>query len=91
MPKITLDEALSSKLHELTQEAELCDPSGRVLGRFIPQVDMSEWEPISPEASEEELERRAQSTEWYTTEEVLAHLEKLQCSESAGDGEPSTS
>ena len=27
--------------------------------------------------SEEELDRREQSTEWYTTAEVLAHLEKL--------------
>ena len=77
MPKITLDDALSSKLHELSQVVELCDPTGRVLGRFIPQMDMSEWEPISPDVSEEELDRREKSTEWYTTAEVLAHLEKL--------------
>jgi hypothetical protein len=89
MPKITLDEALSSKLHQLTEDAELCDPSGRVLGYFIPQVDMSEWEPVSPGASEEELERRALSTEWYTSAEVLAHLEKLECSESGGTEERS--
>jgi hypothetical protein len=77
MPKITLDEALSSKLHELTEDAELCDPSGRVLGHFIPQVDMSEWEPISPDVSEEELDRRENSNERrYTTAEVLAYLEK---------------
>ena len=91
MTKITLDENWSSKLHELTDDAELCDPSGRVLGHFIPYVDMSEWEPISPEASEEELELREQSSEWYTSEEVLAHLEKLKCSESAGNEGPSTS
>src|SRR5437016_145121 len=78
MPKITLDASWSSKLHELTQEAELCDPSGRVLGRFIPRIDMSEWEPLSPDVSEEELDRREKSNEkWYTTNEVLAHLEKL--------------
>jgi len=78
MPKITLDATLSSKLHELAEVAELCDPSGRVLGRFIPQVDMSEWEPISPDVSEEELDRRERSNEKrYTTAEVLAYLEKL--------------
>ena len=54
MPKITLDAALSSKLHAFAQDVELCDPDGRVLGRFIPRVDMSEWEPISPDVSEEE-------------------------------------
>jgi hypothetical protein len=78
MPKITLDETLSSTLHELTDEVELCDPSGRVLGRFIPKIDMSEWEPISPDVSEEELDRRQNSKEKrYTTAEVLAYLEKL--------------
>jgi hypothetical protein len=78
MPKITLDADLSSKLHELGQVVELCDPAGRVLGRFIPHVDMSEWEPISPDVSEEELDRREQSNEKrYTTAEVLAYLEKL--------------
>jgi hypothetical protein len=78
MPKITLDAALSSKLHGLSQVVEMCDPSGRVLGRFIPQVDLSEWEPISPDVSEDELDRREQSNERrYTTAEVLARLEKL--------------
>jgi len=74
MPKITLDPALSTKLQELNEDVELCDPSGRVLGRFIPQIDMSEWEAISPDVSEEELDRREQSREWYTTAEVLEHL-----------------
>jgi hypothetical protein len=39
---------------------------------------MSEWEPVTPEVSEEELDEREQSTEWYTTEEVLAHLKSLE-------------
>jgi hypothetical protein len=78
MTRIVLDAGVSSRLHELTLPAELCDPSGRVLGRFVPSVDMSEWELISPEIHEEELDRREQSTEWYTTEEVLAHLRSLE-------------
>jgi hypothetical protein len=78
MNQIILDTNVSNQLHELTQPAELCDPSGRVLGRFVPLIDMSEWEPISPDISEQELDRRAQSNEKrYTTAEVLAHLEKL--------------
>jgi hypothetical protein len=32
MPKTTLDEALSNKLHQQSQVVELCDPTGRVLG-----------------------------------------------------------
>jgi hypothetical protein len=77
MTQITLDEALAGKLHGLNEIVQLCDPGGRVLGWFSPQVDMSEWEPVSPEVSEEELDRRAKSNEWYTTEEVLDHLKKL--------------
>ena len=78
MTRVAVDAALASKLHDLGSVVELCDPSGRVLGRFIPAVDLSEWEALSPEISEEELNRREQSNEKrYTTAEVLAHLEKL--------------
>jgi hypothetical protein len=78
MTRITLDASLSSKLNNLAEPVELCDPSGRVLGRFVPLIDMSQWEPVSPEVSEEELERREQSAEWYSTEEVMTHLKNLE-------------
>src|SRR5207253_938266 len=78
MTRITVDAALSNQLHGLNQPAELCDSSGKVLGRFVPAVDLAEWEPVSPEVSEEEQNRRERSKERrYTTAEVLAHLEKL--------------
>jgi hypothetical protein len=78
MTQIIVDASVSGQLHKLTQPVELCDPSGRVLGEFIPRIDMSEWEPVSPAASEEELDRREQSDEWYTTEQVLAYLKSLE-------------
>jgi len=77
-PQIILDGSVSGQLHNLTQPVELCDPTGRVLGEFVPRIDMSEWEPVTPAASEEELDRREQSNEKrYTIAEVLAYLEKL--------------
>ncbi len=78
MTKITLDETLAKKLHELGNTAELCDPSGKVVGRFEPVFDPTEWEILGPEITDEELERRAKSDKWYTTEEVLAHLRSLE-------------
>jgi hypothetical protein len=76
--QINLDASLAGKLNELGQTVELCDPTGKVLGRFVPTIDLSQWEPVSPETSEEELDRRARSNEKrYTTAEVLAYLEKL--------------
>jgi len=78
MTQIILDANISSKLTEANRSVELCDPTGRVLGRFVPLIDLSVWEPLSPEISEEELNRREQAKEKrYTTAEVLAHLEKL--------------
>lgn len=78
MTQITLDASMSGKLSNVTHPVELCDPLGRVLGRFVPLIDLSEWEPISPDVTEEELERRAQSGEKrYTTADVLARLGKL--------------
>ncbi len=77
MSQITLAASMSSKLIHLTQSVELCDPSGLVIGRFVPLIDLSVWEPLSPDIGEEELERRANSTEQrFTTAEVLALLEK---------------
>jgi hypothetical protein len=68
MTQIRLDAVLSTQLHDLTQVVELCDPAGRVLRRFVPIADLSEWVPVSADASEDELDRREQSTEWYTTD-----------------------
>jgi hypothetical protein len=78
MTQVVLDASAVNQLNNLTHPVELCDSSGRVLGEFVPRIDMSEWEPVSPAASEEELDRREQANEKrYTTAEVLAYLEKL--------------
>lgn len=78
MTRVTVDETLLSKLHNLADALELCDESGRVIGRVFPVLDLSEWEPVTPEISEEELDEREKSDEWYTTEEVLAYLKSLE-------------
>jgi hypothetical protein len=78
MTRVTVDAALLSKLHDLKMPLELCDESGRVLARVRPAVDLSQYEPLEPQVSDEELRRRALANEKdYTTAEVLAYLEKL--------------
>ena len=78
MARITLEGSLASQLIGITQPVELCDSAGRVFGRFVPLVDQSQWEPITADISEEELERRSKSSERrYKLAEVQAHLEKL--------------
>jgi hypothetical protein len=86
MTKIIVDEALLSKLQHLSQPLELCDKSGRVLGQVFPALDLAEYEPWEPPITEEELIKREQEPECYTTAEVLAYLESLPCSGSDGNG-----
>lgn len=80
MSRITIDAGLSQSLSNLTHPVELCDPNGHVVGKFVPKIDLSEWEPVDPnepEPTAEELRRRVENERRYTTAEVLAHLEKL--------------
>jgi hypothetical protein len=78
MSRIIVDDALRAKLQNFSRPLELCDESGKILGRVFPALDLSEYEAWEPPISEDELRRREQSNEKrYTTAEVIAHLEKL--------------
>ena len=78
MAQVFFDATLRSKLDNLSQPLEICDESGRVVGRVFPCLDRSQFEPMVPQVSEEELDRRERANEKrYTTAEVLAYLEKL--------------
>jgi hypothetical protein len=77
MNRIEIDQNIQEKLRNINHSVELCDSAGNVLGRFIPKLDPKEWEPLEPQISQEEIERRLKSNEKrYTTTEVIAYLEK---------------
>ena len=78
MTRVLIDVNLPAKLLQMTEALELCDESGRVVGQVYPVVDVSKLEPWEPPIDEEELQRREQSDEWYTSEEVMAHLKDLE-------------
>ena len=77
MNQIVIDNETKSRLGDFTEPVEICDATGRVLGRLIPVTGESDDEPYEPEFSEEELRRVEQEEKWYTTQEVLDHLENL--------------
>jgi hypothetical protein len=77
MSELILPESVAVQLQGLTDPIYLCDPSGKRLGRFVPAIDLSDYEILGPDLSEEELREIEQSSEWYSTEEVLQHLERL--------------
>ncbi|MBY0525668.1 MAG: hypothetical protein K2R98_19845 [Gemmataceae bacterium] len=76
MTQIIVDAALCGQLQKLDLSVDLCDQSGQVLGRFTPALVPAKYD-LEPKISREEIERRKKSDKWYTTAEVLAHLEKL--------------
>ncbi len=78
MPKITLEDKVCKQLHEFLEPVELCDSTGKVLGKFMPRFDPSEWIIEGEELSDEELDQLEKSNpKRYSTAEVLAHLRSL--------------
>jgi len=71
MTQIMIDAQVRTKLMNLSSAIELVDETGRVLGVFTPRTSKE------PQISEDELDRREQEQESFSTAEVLAHLEKL--------------
>lgn len=76
MTRVVLDENLRSVFLGFSTPLEVCDSSGRVVGRFVPSADYVAVERARPFISEEELDRRNQFR-GYSTDEVLARLEAL--------------
>jgi hypothetical protein len=77
MTRVVLDESLRSLFLDFTMPLEVCDSSGRVVGKFVPSVDYEAVELARPPLSEEELERRNQSRS-FSTAELFARLQKLE-------------
>jgi len=77
MIRIVLDDPTLAKLGGLGQPTELCDESGRVVGYVTPAVTQSLYATLKSPHSDEELRRREQEQETFSTEEVLRHLERL--------------
>lgn len=68
MTKVIVDLPVGHQLAKLAQPVQLCDPHGNVLGTFMPHSL------AQPSISEEELDKREQDDESYSTAEVLSHL-----------------
>jgi hypothetical protein len=77
MSQLTLDSALAKQLHAFREVVELRDPAGNLVGRFVP-AELAEYEAVEPPIDEAEMKRREKSNKWHTTDEVLAHLQRLE-------------
>jgi len=81
MVRITVDEDLRKKFLNFTKDFELCDENGKILARLQSvRSDSSDeqWEFLTPEVSDEEIQRRLKADEpTLTTSEVIEHLRSL--------------
>lgn len=76
MKRVTFDSELEARVGPLEEEIEVCDATGRTLGRFLPEGIyrryLYEWANL--QFDDNDLDRAAQQPGGYTTEEVLQHL-----------------
>jgi hypothetical protein len=76
MTRVVLDDATLAKLVHVTQTVDLCDPKGRVIGRFVPIIDAARYVGREPDITEEELQRRERQGGGRPLAEIMRDLEK---------------
>jgi hypothetical protein len=77
MRRVVLDPATVAKFGDLCEPVELCDESGRVLGRILPESIQAESNgPHSPDFTEEEICALREQTGGRSLAEIRRSLEK---------------
>jgi hypothetical protein len=74
MSRVVVDPVTGSQLRQAQQTLELVDPSGRLLGHFVPLTNPSS--DLEPKISEEELSRREHEGGGRPLSAILADLDK---------------
>jgi len=80
MTRVTVDAEMRKKLMDCSQLLELCDENGDVLAKLVPSprcINSEEWESLGPEPSDEEIEREIDAGDFYTTQELMDEIRKL--------------
>jgi hypothetical protein len=79
MTRVMVDAQLQQVLLNFTKPLELCDESGTVRAKLVPcpAEDSNEWIDLTPDLTDEELEREIDSGESYSTEELIAEIKKM--------------
>jgi hypothetical protein len=78
MDPIRLDAETLRRLMASMNTVDICDESGKVVGRFTPTIDLTDYDVVGPDITDEELRRRIESKgPRYTTAEVIEYLKQL--------------
>ena len=77
MIRIQVDSDTRDKLNDLCETAEICDDQGRVLGEFHPAIVPVTYAGVDSPLTEDELRRREEESETFSTVEVMQRLKEL--------------
>jgi hypothetical protein len=80
MTRVTVDADLQKLLLNFTKPLELCDESGSILGKLIPIKPVTtedDWIDLTPDLTDEELEKEIDSGEGYSTQEIIAEIKRM--------------
>jgi hypothetical protein len=80
MTRVTVDAELRRRLMNCTTPLELCDERGTVLARLTPSTpwtDPENWIELTPNLSDEEIQRQIDSgEETYSTQELIEKIKR---------------
>jgi hypothetical protein len=80
MTRVTVDAELRKTLLNFSKPLELCDESGSILGKLIParpDIADDDWIDLTPDLTDEELEKEIDSGEGYSTQELIAEIKRM--------------
>jgi hypothetical protein len=84
MKRIIADAELRKKLMYFTTPIEFCDETGQVIARLTPSTPWNDpdnwtnWKEVTPDASDEELQRRFNSdAPSYSTQELIDQIKRV--------------
>ena len=80
MTRVTIDAHIRKILLDFSKPLELCDESGSILGKLIPakpDIADDDWIDLTPDLTDEELEKEIDSGEGYSTQELIAEIKRM--------------
>jgi hypothetical protein len=81
MTRVIIDPEVRKVLLNFTKPLDLCDESGSILGKLIPTkpiTDTDDWIDLTPDETDEEIQRAIDSgEETYSTDELIGQIKKM--------------
>jgi hypothetical protein len=81
MTRVMVNADVQKVLLNFTKPLELCDESGSILGKLIPfkpDIAADDWIDLTPDETDEEIQRAIDSgEETYSTQDLIDQIKKL--------------